>query len=204
MGHKRMDLIGREFGLMRVIAFAGLDARRNSRWLCVCKCGTQKVCLGFNLTRNHIVSCGCRTQLKTEQRAEEHPDWRPFSSMLCRCYHPKTPGYKNYGGRGIVVCDRWREGGFWVFIADMGPRPTPNHSLDRIDNDGPYSPENCRWSTPKQQGRNRRTTVRLTYQGETLPMIEWVERLGLDYNQVRHRYRKGMSAEDILSPHSLA
>lgn len=201
MGRVRLDLVGREFGKLKVVSFVGLDARRNSLWLCVCGCGAERVHAGCNLTRGNIVSCGqagCRRRVA--DRVEDHPDFHVFTGMLTRCYNAADKGYSRYGGRGIVVCDRWRDGGFRVFIADMGPRPTPEHSIERKDNNGPYSPGNCVWATAKEQGRNRRTNKRLTHNGETHTLSEWAEKLGINYRTLKARVRDGWSVERALDP----
>lgn len=102
------------------------------------------------------------------------------------------------GGRGIVICDRWLHS-FESFFTDMGPRPSPKHSIDRIDNDGNYEPSNCRWATAKQQERNKPGTLTLTYRGETLPLAEWAERLGVTYMSLWRRHSLGQAAEQILT-----
>jgi len=101
--------------------------------------------------------------------------------MIGRCYRPRNHRYAWYGGRGIRVCDRWRTS-FEAFLADVGPRPTPRHSLDRIDNDGDYEPGNVRWATSFEQSRNRRNVKLYTHDGETLTLSEWADRVGLPYS----------------------
>lgn len=106
--------------------------------------------------------------------------------MIRRCHNPEEPSYARYGGRGITVCDRWRES-VASFVEDMGEPPSLKHSLDRIDNDGPYSPENCRWATMREQMRNTSRKVVVTYRGETKLLAEWVDELGLVYTRVHGR-----------------
>lgn len=117
--------------------------------------------------------------------------------MLTRCLNPRSEKWPQYGGRGIAVCQRWQES-FEAFLADMG-EPPPDHSLDRIDNDGPYSPENCRWATNNQQARNKSTNRVLTYQGKSQTLAEWAEELGLPRNTIQTRLRLGWSVERALS-----
>jgi hypothetical protein len=127
----------------------------------------------------------------------EHHSWL---AMRQRCLNPRNPRYARYGGRGITICARWHD--FTLFLVDMGPCPSPKHTLDRRDNDGPYDLENCRWATQLEQARNRggrRPTCRLTYRGEVLTIVEWAERTDLSTNQIRNRLRKGWSTSRTLS-----
>ncbi len=127
---------------------------------------------------------------------KEHGTWL---RMKARCYNPKRAGYALYGGRGIKVCGRWLYS-FENFLADMGPAPTPEHSIDRIDVNKGYSKRNCRWATRSQQCRNQRTNRRFTYQGETKCLGEWAELFGMNYGTLQSRiYRDGMSIEDALT-----
>ena len=114
---------------------------------------------------------------KTRKRQPERIN---YDCMLGRCYNPKNISYPRYGARGIKVCDRWRSS-FWAFLEDMGPRPSfPRHTIDRIDSNGDYTPENCRWATYQEQVLNRRIPARLlTYNGETLDLSSWSERTGI-------------------------
>lgn len=196
----RLELTGQKFGRLEVVGYAGLDARRNTRWHCVCECGERRTHVGSNLRRGNIVSCGCKRRgPRVETPAASHPDFNVFCAILTRCNNPNEPNYHRYGGRGIKVCDKWVNGGFWEFIADMGPRPTPQHSIDRIDVNGDYCPENCRWATDKEQGRNRRNNVRLTYKGETLSMSELAEKIGMNYKTFRSRIYKGWDVDRAVN-----
>jgi hypothetical protein len=117
--------------------------------------------------------------------------------MKCRCYNPKDINYLRYGGRGITVCDRWRDS-FTNFLADMGECPK-RLTLDRIDNDGNYEAGNCRWATPKQQQRNKRYNLVLTHNGRTQCLKAWAEETGLNYNTLHGRLRNGWSVSEALT-----
>ena len=115
------------------------------------------------------------------------PLYRIWGLVKNRCHNPNATEYERYGGRGIKMCDRWYNS-FAAFAEDMGTRPSPDHSLDRIDNDGPYSPENCRWATASQQARNRSNTLRIDHDGESLTLAEWSERTGIKRSTLSMRY----------------
>ena len=120
-----------------------------------------------------------------------------WKNMIKRCHNPASPQYANYGGRGIYVCDRWR-GDFIAFVEDMGEKPSPSHSLDRINNDGPYSPENCRWATRKEQSNNTRFNVYLDVRGKRQTVSQWAREAGIPPYIVYGRLRAGWSAERAL------
>lgn len=125
------------------------------------------------------------------------PEYRAWQLMRLRCHDPKHAAYPRYGGRGITVCDRWRDDPA-AFLADMGPKPTRAHELDRRDNDGPYSPENCRWATRKENDRNRRSNRMVDYNGERRALAEWCERLNLPRDTVRKRLEAGWPVAEAL------
>lgn len=118
--------------------------------------------------------------------------------MKTRCYNVRSSAYPLYGGRGIVMCDQWRES-FEAFYADMGDRPSTLHTIDRRDNDGPYNRGNCHWSTPKQQANNTRTNRRLTLNGVTRTLTEWADTIGIKRTTLKERLRRGWSVHLALT-----
>lgn len=178
----RIDLAGQHFGKLTAVRDVGVDKSRNRLWLCLCDCGKEKVVSGNSLKLGHTQSCGC---LSPGYRVRRDPIYLAWQSMLIRCTYPETNGYKNYGGRGIAVCDRWHK--FEHFLADVGEHPGPGFTLDRIDVNGNYEPGNVQWSTLKAQANNRRNNVYITYQGETKTLTEWCEQLGLKYSRMHKR-----------------
>ena len=162
MGAK-VNYLNKRFGRLLVVADVErhLWRDKHSHWYCDCDCGTKgKVLKSSDLRSGNVNSCGCIRAEKNAKRFRTHghstdPLYSTWLQMKHRCYNPNMPHYKKYGQRGIKVCDRWRES-FEAFKVDMGEKPSPKHSLDRIDNDGDYTPQNCRWSTPSEQMFNRK------------------------------------------------
>ena len=202
-GHNYISL-GMVFHRLTVVEFCGTTKGGHSRlWKCVCECGKFKVVRAGCLRSGHTKSCGCIKDEKFIIRNTTHgltkaPEYHIWQAMISRCYHKKNIGFKNYGGRGITVCERWRKS-FAAFFEDMGPRPSAKHSIDRFpDNDGNYEPGNCRWATIDQQVTNKRTTVLLTFNGETLHMAEWSRKTGLLVPAIRYRLAIGWPIDKVL------
>lgn len=194
------NLTDRTFGRLTVVAFAG-RRRGNSLWHCVCKCGGATRSSTNDLKTGHTNSCGCYLSERVTKhgcagRGKMSPEYMAWSGIIQRCTNDKSPNYHNYGGRGIKVCDRWLT--FENFLADMGRRP-PGTTIDRKNNDGNYEPGNCRWATQKEQCRNNRRNRRITFDGETLTIIEWSERTGLPFNLIRKRLHRGWPPEKIFT-----
>lgn len=126
----------------------------------------------------------------------ETPEYWAWRELRARCRHPGHQAYRYYGGRGITVCPEWED--FTVFLHDMGQRPSSGHSIDRIDNDGPYSPANCRWATNTEQNRNKRGLRLLTVDGRTMSVTEWAEETGIARHNLYYRLDKGWPIKDVL------
>lgn len=193
------DLTGRIFGQLTVLAYAG-PAPGHQLWLCRCSCGREVVIRSNNLLTGHNKGCGCqRKNSHAIHRMARAPEYTCWQRMIARCNNPKNPSYASYGGRGIRVCSRWVRS-FQAFLADMGRRPSPRHSIERLDNDGPYSPSNCCWATVVEQANNKRTSCRLTIFGLTLTIAQWAQRSGIPMRTVWARIRQlGWSAERAVT-----
>jgi hypothetical protein len=164
MPRKSQLMAGDRFGLLTAVAFVGRSAYRESRWMFKCDCGNETECLVNNVKRGHTKSCGC---LRPERRRDLRPshqdgrstrEYKTWENMKQRCFNPRRHNWKHYGGRGITVCDRWRDS-FDAFLADVGPRPV-GRTLDRIDPNDHYRPGNVRWASPKEQRANRRYVIK--------------------------------------------
>lgn len=188
------NLIGQRFGSLVVLAMAG-RGEKGIYWKCRCDCGN---------TREHPTSrlrttrsCGCLVvKVNTTHGHSKTKEYRIWAGIKTRCGTPSATGFADYGGRGIKMCERWRDGtaeksAFECFLEDMGPRPSPGHSIERDDTNGDYEPSNCRWATRIEQNRNARSNIYYTHNGETRLLVEWAEKFGLKINTARSRVRSG-------------
>jgi len=166
---------------------------------CQCKCGKSKWVTASALNLGYSKSCGCfRFEAPTKHGESRTRLYRLWYSMIARCEDPRATGYKNYGGRGIKVCEKWKNDCL-AFKSDMPTRPSIKHSLDRFPNkDGNYEPGNVRWATRTQQGRNRRTNRCVTALGKTLCLAEWVEKTGITRGVLKYRLSKGIVGKALF------
>ena len=175
------------------------DGRANDgrvKWLCICECGNHTTATKNNLENGKKKSCGCKTSemLKTNIKhgMRSHLLYPIWASMISRCHNENDPSFKDYGGRGIIVCPEWRED-IHLFIKDMGQRPDGT-SIDRIDNTGEYSKSNCRWATQREQHNNRRNTVMLS---DGVSITDASEEMGIRRHTLYMRKRRGWTDEEI-------
>jgi hypothetical protein len=199
-----LNLTGQRFGRL-LVGPRTTNVGKKVRWLCRCDCGKDSLALTNDLRSGRHASCGC-LQLERVTKHGHSPfdiakkslTYRSWISMVNRCTSEKATGYANYGGRGIKVCDRWRD--FRNFLADMGERPSLGHSIDRFPNvDGNYEPGNVRWATRAEQAVNRRNNRRFTHEGETLTVIEWCRKLGIAEHLLRSRLKLGWTFADAIA-----
>lgn len=192
-GCTRRDLSSRRFGRWSVLSPAEPGSNGRAQWLCRCDCGNERVVLAQHLTNGRSQSCGCWQREKLVERLTVHGEtvggkstreFRIWSHMLNRCNNPKDENYRHYGGRGIQVCERWRT--FENFLADMG-RAADDLTLDRINNSGDYSPENCRWATWEEQNTNKRNTLFVEHNGERIKLYDLAKREGVTYGFMYYR-----------------
>ncbi len=194
---KLIDLSGQRFGRLRVISRHSENTKLNrAHWNCICDCGEAVIIAGNSLSAGRTRSCGCLNRETITKHGYSHlTEFQIWRQMKERCYNTKAPNYENYGGRGITMCDEWKES-FEAFYRDMGPRHSPDHTIDRRENDKDYSKDNCRWATPIEQLNNKRNNHYCEYKGEIKTLSEWCNLLNLKYPVIEQRLRvAGMNVE---------
>lgn len=198
------------YGRWTILSSADRSATGDLRWNCRCTCGSETIVLQRTLLNGTSKSCGCLSVetfvASTSERRRSHgqtvggytPEYRAWLHMRGRCKNPNVKKFKNHGGRGIRVCERW-DNSFEAFFADMGPRPSPRHSIDREDNDGNYEPGNCRWALPRTQQGNKSNNIHVIVGIERLALKHACERFGLDPRLVYLRLSRGWRLVDAVS-----
>lgn len=189
----RPSSLAERYGRLLVLEVFSEGKSRRARVRC--DCGAEKTVYCGHLRSGATTSCGCAwvdavaTHGATRGGRKPPPEYLVWKTMRARCENPRDPGFPRYGGRGIKVCSRWSD--YAAFIADMGPRPSPRHSIDRIDNDRGYEPGNCRWATPAEQSRNTSRNIWVEIDGERLVLKDACARVGSDYHLARGRIKAG-------------
>lgn len=202
---KANDLAGKRFGRLTVVSRAANNHRGQTMWNCVCDCGIEKAVLGYNLTKGLTKSCGCYHQDRLIADKTTHGDSHSrlhsiWTNMKTRCTNQNTRSYKDYGGRGITVCDEWANDystfKAWALKSGYEDKLT----IERIDNNKGYFPQNCCWVTHSEQATNKRNLRKLTYNGETHSLAEWGRITGLGASTIRARIdRRGWTIQAALS-----
>ncbi len=198
------DLTGKKFGRLLVISYAGKNYEKRSVWNCTCNCGNKRIVRTSCLTNGHTESCGCisldrASTLHLTHGMTKVPEYQSWKRMKRRCFDPKIWSFKYYGGRGITVAKEWADS-FETFFAYVGPKPSPGHSIDRIDNNGNYEPGNVRWATKTEQAQNTRSIRIITFNGISMPVPAWEDKLGFTRGTIRQRLnRNGWSIEEAMT-----
>lgn len=205
---RKVDITGQKYGRLLVLHEAGRDKGGKITWECLCDCGKHTIVAGWCLRSGVVKSCGCLRDEKLAAMARskndptryyKQPWYKSYESMMRRCYCEKDIGYKNYGGRGIKVCDEWHDVAcFARWVEKSGYQK--GLTIDRIDTNKNYEPSNCRWANMQIQSNNRRNTIYLTYQGETHSIADWARLLNCKLSTLHSRYYRGWSAAEILGP----
>lgn len=198
--------IGDRYGRLIVSDWSELRSGGHVQWKARCDCGNDTFVTASNLLNGRVQSCGCYEKESRGRATLTHgksrsPVYSRWAGMINRCENINHKHYRHYGGRGIVVCERWRV--FANFFADMGDPPSTTHTIDRIDNNGPYSPDNCRWATSAEQATNKRTNRTITVDDTTMTVTEWAHKTGIPVNTLFMRLRRGTPIQQLLEPVSL-
>ena len=206
--HNFIDIEGEKFGMLSVTEYHGRNKQRESLWKCLCDCGNITITTGHRIRYGKVKSCGCisheitaaaNTKHGMARNGKRHPIYDIWTNMKDRCYNPNFKQFKDYGGRGITVCEEWQE-----FIPFMEWATKNGYKrelqIDRIDNSKGYSPSNCRFATRSQNQRNMRRNRHVTINGITKLMIEWCEITGLHFRTISLRIEKGWPDAMLLLP----
>ena len=197
------DITGKKFNKLTAICFSynkQTKSRKTSYWKFRCDCGKEIIRARGDVVKGNTKSCGCQTKLLMTESKKIHGYshtrlYEIYKLMIRRCYNKNMKGFKNYGGRGIKVCEEWKKDflSFRCWALDNGYKE--DLTIDRIDNDGDYCPENCRWATKKEQANNKRNNKILFYKGKKQSLSKWAKELNINYNKLRSRLQYGWSVE---------
>ena len=198
----RFDLSGQKFTRLLVIKENGRK-NRCVLWECICDCGNIVNVITANLKNGNTKSCSCLHKETVSRNFKKHdlkgtPEYTSWQLMKDRCLNPKNKTFEYYGGKGVSICERWINSP-QTFVDDMGLKPSPFHTIDRIDSLKDYTPENCKWATKTDQVRNRSITKKFILDGIERPLAEWCELFGISYNIVNNRLWRGWDINKSLT-----
>lgn len=197
------DLSGVRFGRLVAATPSGKTKHGNTLWSCACDCGATALVASGKLISGSTASCGCQRSSESSKRFTTHgmskrPIYTTWLGMIARCKNKNNGSYSTYGGRGVSVCERW-SCSFGNFLADMGDRPSVRHTLERIDNNGDYEPENCRWALASEQSRNKSNNRWIEIGGEVKTMVDWCRQYGRSFTTFYKRIKRGWSDADAVT-----
>jgi hypothetical protein len=194
------DLTGQVFGRLTVLSFNSFIEKRRTVWNCKCTCGKEVTAPGKNLTNGHKLSCGCLTKARFTHRSTGTRLHGIWGDMKNRCNNPRHKGFKNYGGRGIKICEDWQKD-FSIFkVWAIANGYSETLKIERINNDGNYEPDNCKWATDLEQSFNKRTTRQIILFGETLNLLQAEQKYGISRDIIRSRINAGWDEIDVINP----
>lgn len=199
---QRKNEVGNRYGSLVVLEYAGTNGH-NALWKCICDCGNECIKLGLSLRNGRVKSCGCLHRKQLDERNRRYNIRYPrrlyysWNGMIARCEKENASGYKDYGGRGITVCEEWHNfETFALWALSNGYRE--NLTIDRINNNGNYCPENCKWSTKSEQENNKSTNRPITIDGDTKNLTQWCAIYGIKKSTVYSRLRYGWNIEKAI------
>jgi hypothetical protein len=203
----REEITGKSFSRLTAVRYIGKNKHSQPMWLFRCDCGNECTVVRAHAVSGHTKSCGCFSLETTVRRSTVHghnrvkrrtAEYRAWANMHQRCSNEQVKNFNNYGGRGITVDPHWDS--FENFIADLGPKPTPKHTLERIDNDLGYSKSNCRWATRREQANNTRDNRLLTVDGVSQTLAQWARETNISPSALYRRFTSGWHADWLLVP----
>lgn len=194
--------IGDKFNRLTVIELIPHVKGKAKEYILKCDCGNIVICKKNHIYSGNTQSCGCLGKERRKESCTSHGltysrEYLTWQNMKKRTGDENNEAYKNYGGRGITICDRWLNS-FENFLKDMGMKPSPKHTIERVDNDGNYTPENCKWGTRKEQMNNMRKNHKITYNGKTQNLNQWSEETGMPARDIRYRLHHGWTVEETF------
>ena len=195
------DLTGKQFTYLTVLSRDYNPKYKRAMWKCLCKCGNVKTVSAYNLKKGYTRSCGCK---KYESHNVKHGMkhtriYGIWTGINKRCFNPNSKGYKNYGGRGITMCDEWHKDFMSFYNWAISNGYQDNLTIERIDNNGNYCPQNCKWIVFEEQSRNRRNTIFIEYNGKRQTLVDWSKELNINPKTLYYRHSRGWSAEKMLT-----